>query len=519
MENQQEPFWASMDDQHPRGVPVLKTDRYWLYGEEREDGLHITGVRNNAEYDLDEVYIPAEVDGRPVMGLHMNWTFDPEFPHYVKKLHFPDCIPGMNGWELRYVENVAVIPTDRPCYQVKEGMLLTPDGKKLVMVYDRRRTEIDVPDGVEVIGEDAFFQCHARWLWLPESLREIEREGFAEVHVRSLVIPEGVRRIGSGAFRSSSMISIILPDELEELGPGAMSDSSVMEVTIPHRIRELEGTFTFCSNLRRVHLPEGLEKVGDGTFECCENLRSVTLPSTLRIIGRRAFANCEELQHIEMPEGVQIMDMSVFVGCENLQDLILPGQSRDGVLYDVTGTVLLRWPKERGGECVVPEGVTEIADNAFESARELTRVVLPESLRRLGNHVFANCTALKEIVFPDGVEKIGRDCFRGCDSLKKLILPGSVQEMDKWSFFLCKGLELLRLPESMRNVDFIIKGCESLKVIELPMRGEVTVDVKNLILPHLPVLRVYRDTPVHQLLLRHNAESSKWWQTKIEVMD
>ena len=64
-------------------------------------------------------------------------------------------------------------------------------------------TGVLLPEGIEDIGEVAFFGCtKLREIRLPESLRVIREEAFGESGLESIVIPEGVRRICEKAFFS-----------------------------------------------------------------------------------------------------------------------------------------------------------------------------------------------------------------------------------------------------------------------------------------------------------------------------
>lgn len=289
-----EPAWAGMDGQHPCGVPVVKQSEYWLYAEETAAGWHITGVRENTENGLDEVRIPAEVEGRPVVSLHLDWTQDPEHPQYVGQLYIPDCIPGIDGRSLRYVLRAEMVQTEHPCFMQKENLLLTPDGKKLVAALHIHQRYYFVPDGVEVIGREAFFERRVDRVLLPGSVRVIEDGAFQDMpRLRSMVVPEGVQRIGKLAFADSGTEVVILPDSLEELGMSAFAGSGLLEITLPNRIRALEQTFMYCTELCLVHLNEGLQEIGPYAFQACDNLRRIVLPQSVQRVDDNAFAECE----------------------------------------------------------------------------------------------------------------------------------------------------------------------------------------------------------------------------------
>lgn len=296
MENQHnmEPAWAGMEDQHPRGIPVVKKDEYWLYAEKSSEGWHITGVRENAQHGLSEVEIPAEVDGKPVVSLRLDWTYDPEHPAYVGQLTFPDCIPGIDGRSLRYVLRAVMQTTEKPCYLEKENLVLTPDGKRVVAALYSHQRYYFVPAGVEVIGKEAFFERRVDRVFLPDSVRVIDEGAFRDMpRLRSMVVPEGTTHIGALAFAGSGAEAVILPDSLQELGMGAFAGCSLLEVTIPSRIRRLEKTFMYCTELRRVHLSEGLEEIGPYAFQVCERLQRVVLPASVKKVDEAAFAECD----------------------------------------------------------------------------------------------------------------------------------------------------------------------------------------------------------------------------------
>jgi hypothetical protein len=55
---------------------------------------------------------------------------------------------------------------------------------------------------------------------------------------------------------------------------------------------------------------------------------------------------------------------------------------------------------------VIPEGVTEIGDQAFEECRALTSITLPSTIRRIGGGAFLNCSSLAAITIPEAVRQV-----------------------------------------------------------------------------------------------------------------
>jgi len=78
------------------------------------------------------------------------------------------------------------------------------------------------------------------------------------------------------------------------------------------------------SNLVKVVIPEGVEKIGEYAFTNAPKLETVILPSTLKTVGRGAFKDCSYLKNIELPDGLLSLDAEVFDSCVRLSRLKIP---------------------------------------------------------------------------------------------------------------------------------------------------------------------------------------------------
>ncbi len=124
------------------------------------------------------------------------------------------------------------------------GVLFNKDKTELIQYpTGNTRTEYVIPDGVTIIGDDAFDYCRK---------------------LTSITIPDGVTSIGTGAFSE-------------------------------------------CANLECIKLPDSLKKIGDGAFSACRKLRNVIIPESVTSIGRMAFYSCVALDYIHIPSGVTII--------------------------------------------------------------------------------------------------------------------------------------------------------------------------------------------------------------------
>ena len=80
----------------------------------------------------------------------------------------------------------------------------------------------------------------------------------------------------------------------------------------------------YCK-LKEIHLPFGLNVIGNHAFEGCKRLERIELPSTITEIGDKAFGCCHSLKKIVIPESVKIMGDGVFDGCTSLKTIIFEG--------------------------------------------------------------------------------------------------------------------------------------------------------------------------------------------------
>lgn len=118
---------------------------------------------------------------------------------------------------------------------------------------------------------------------------------------------------------------------------------------------------------------------------------------------------------------------------------------------------------------IVPEGVTDLGDYAFESCSELAEVMLPSSLRTVGKGAFSGCVSLETVKLSEGIESFGDGAFFYCRSLKSFTVPASVKSLGDYLFAECGALQTLELKEGVTEVsDRMCWKCMSLQSVVLP---------------------------------------------------
>ena len=96
--------------------------------------------------------------------------------------------------------------------------------------------------------------------------------------------------------------------------------------------------------------------------------------------------------------------------------------------FEIVAGVLYKY-KGAATDVVIPDGVVEIANEAFYNMRGITSIKIPDSVKWIGSKrytfgelgAFFDCSDLKRINIPDSVEHIGRNApFSGCKNLAEV---------------------------------------------------------------------------------------------------
>ena len=306
----------------------------------------------------------------------------------------------------------------------------------------------------------AFKQCYKlETVTLPPTVTTIRDSAFSDCQrLRQINIPEGVTSIGEFAFNSCRALeNLVLPDSITHIYNYA---------------------FDSCSKVNLPSLPENLETLGELAFQDC-NFESVTLPDHLVSVARRAFAGNKNLTTVAVPASVESIDSTAFAECKALTAYTVAPENQnyksvDGVLFTKDGKTLLDYPAAKPGSFyAVPDGVTELANKAFDGCKQLTDLALPDGLTTIGDEAFSGCSGLTALQIPQGVTAIGGAAFRDCISMERIELPDTLERMGTFMFDYCTSLRSVTLPASLTSIGHYTFGmCSALETVILP--AEIT---------------------------------------------
>lgn len=101
----------------------------------------------------------------------------------------------------------------------------------------------------------------------------------------------------------------------------------------------------------------------------------------------------------------------------------------------------------------LPNGITSICDNAFESWSRLSHINIPNSLTSIGSEAFSDCYSLSSIVLGENLTTIGNRVFANC-GLTSIIIPNSVTSIGTEAFSECHNLRSIVLGENLTTIGY-----------------------------------------------------------------
>ena len=202
-------------------------------------------------------------------------------------------------------------------------------------------------------------------------------------------IPEGIKIIGRNAFKGVEKESIEIPSSVVEIENGAFFGCGLRgTLVIPGSVKSIgKYAFTACRGIDSLVVEEGCEKIGTSAFSLCSSLRHVELPSTLKELGTGSdyvlvFDGCSLLEEIELPNE----NPSYY--CNG--DVII----EKSTLAVVAGCGL--------GHCQINKGLgghqpKKISKGAFRGMQYLTALWLPGTIEEIEEGAFDDCPAIEFI--------------------------------------------------------------------------------------------------------------------------
>lgn len=337
---------------------------------------------------------------------------------------------NLNPFLINNIKDGLIILGDKLFYdRHKNGSV---DCGSNICSYTRKRI---VPDGVKIIGKDAFKDSNYRVIVIPNSVEKIEKGAFKNCKIDKIYIPTNAV-VEEGAFDSTVKIYRMDEKTVNENDLNySYNDKGVLNgyfgnekvVQIPSEINgtkitsiagnELVGVKSFYGNYyyeqsvvsyycgaEKVVIPEGVTEINDYAFYCCYTLKEVVIPSTVTKISKNAFlhcgnlikittsnknivTDCEEYNNALANDGKEKVDSNIFNGYKYWE--VFDNAEKKICIYGYTGN-------EK--KLTIPDkinGLDVIEVVGFSENSSIEEVVIPETVKSL--YGFTNCPSLKKV--------------------------------------------------------------------------------------------------------------------------
>lgn len=117
----------------------------------------------------------------------------------------------------------------------------------------------------------------------------------------------------------------------------------------------------------------------------------------------------------------------------------------------------------------IPNSVTYIGKAAFKGCKSLKKVKLPNHLQILDDFAFSECSSLEEIIIPSSLHYYARGLFSHCTNLKTIHSHDDIYYINDLAFYHCKKLEDFSIPKNVTSIhQMTFMGCDSITSIHIP---------------------------------------------------
>lgn len=291
-------------------------------------------------------------------------------------------------------------------------------------------------------------------------------------------LPEGMKVIGQNAFAYSGIVTLEIPSTVTEIGMTAFAYCKQLN------------TVTFAENSK-------LAKFGIGVFSE-SGIRSISFPKvvnekgetqriTFSTTGVSLFNSCLRLEEAYLSSSVQSI-ANVFSGSTVKKVTVeedhpaFKTDEKGQLLTSVDGTNIILVLGEITGKYIIPDNVVQISDNAFQNQASMTGVEIPATVKYIGKNAFASCYSLTDVTFAKDAKltSLGAGAFAKCLSLKKISLPyvekvgvGAANKVGSTTgvFSYCINLEEVTLSDDIETIcPNMFNYTLSLKTINIPKK-------------------------------------------------
>lgn len=309
--------------------------------------------------------------------------------------------------------------------------------------------------------------------------KTVKAKAFYRSKLSSIKFPTALITVEDQAFRFSEIETLDFGtnSHLASIGSSAFGNTKLHgSLTIPASVATLSlGAFNY-TKLTDVHIADGsqLNAITYQAFANMPDLETFTFNGSavnMKRIDDQAFANDPKLKRLDVPASVTIIGKGAFLNTPALETVTFqtPSQIKE-IREGAFGSCGIKY-------ITLPDGVTNIQQQAFDNCANLTTITIPASVTSIGTGTFNFCENLtsiqvdannpnyssldgmlankektKLVVFPAGkantkfaivpnVTAVEPYAFYGSEKITTITFPKTVTSIGQRAIALCKNLK------------------------------------------------------------------------------
>ncbi len=465
------------------------------------DSCNIKSIKYGKLTHLDQSMIPSsaiEIELPSTLKVIEERTF---FSVNIKRIFIPKSVMVIEDEAFHCSDGLEEVV-------IEEGSQLTTIGSyAFSKMGPGKSLKINLPDTVTSIADNAFHNAGLKDLYIGAKMQSINWIKELE-YIQSITVSEEntkYRSVGNCLIdkKTKALIkgctSSVIPD-----------DGSVVSIS--------KSAFVDKSVPAKLNIPKSILIIEYGAFGT-ENLYSITLnkvPYMDEMASGFLFGSCPNLYEVYNLTGTEIEAGSTTCGKIALYAKVVHTSLDEPSIIEIdedSGVIILDYDGKKTAigvispnpNLVIPEGVEEIAENAFYYCSEIVSITFPSTLKKMSYSSFMYCTNVERIeipsieqwvkvevvefagqtptyvffkegnfyvngelivdcVIPEGVTEINASVFGYCESIKTITFSDTVETID--GFDNCWNLESITLSANVKKInDYAFSGSNNLKTI------------------------------------------------------
>lgn len=373
-------------------------------------------------------------------------------PSYVYRYNYDNTVTRFTVVHVCAVYNENIETITFPPTVTRIGKSFSTFPSIAGMWYSKRLATVNLPEGLEYIGEYFFSHCPSlKSIKIPSTVKTIDSNAFYDcTALESFTLPEGYTGIDSKTFLTgcTSLKELNLPSTLKVF-PGA-ENTAIEHIDLPFGLEIIRsGAFRGCKFLTEIIIPETVEEIQYEAFKD-SGLKKITftnpINSKLTTVGNEAFINTK-LSSITIPCNVEDLNYKQF--SKGLTDVSYMATDLKYCSRYFSGSGRFSAFPSSVKNITFSNNVLSLPEGVFFNC-DVEKVEFGPNIKSIGDYAFESCRNLREVKFNDKLETIGKDAFSYTD-ISHIRIPDNVVSIGA-NAFEGSHPEIIELGKNVKNI-------------------------------------------------------------------